>query len=162
MRDASVDLVTTAQALHWLDAAAFFAEARRVLRPAGVIAVWAYGSPSLDEGAVDGILRHYMREIVGPYWPPERAILDAGYAGIVFPFAERRAPSFTLEARQTLPELIGYVRTWSATTRYIKATGVDPVVAFEEALAPVWGARDEPHAIRWPLTLKLGTMAAAE
>src|SRR5688500_6310732 len=33
------DLVTVAQALHWLDIDAFFAEARRVSRPAGLIAV---------------------------------------------------------------------------------------------------------------------------
>ena len=35
LADASVDLVTVAQALHWLDREALFAEARRVLRPRG-------------------------------------------------------------------------------------------------------------------------------
>ncbi|TLM60395.1 MAG: methyltransferase domain-containing protein [Deltaproteobacteria bacterium] len=40
---ASVDLVTVAQALHWFDLPAFYAEVRRVLRPDGALAVWSYG-----------------------------------------------------------------------------------------------------------------------
>ena len=35
----SVDLVTAAQAAHWFDLPAFFAEVRRVLRPGGVVAL---------------------------------------------------------------------------------------------------------------------------
>jgi len=38
----SVAAITVAQALHWFDLDAFYAEARRVLAPRGVIAVWAY------------------------------------------------------------------------------------------------------------------------
>src|SRR3954462_10060488 len=44
----SVNLVTAAQALHWLDAEKFFAEARRVLVADGAIAIWGYGDPTLD------------------------------------------------------------------------------------------------------------------
>ncbi|HXI20445.1 MAG TPA: class I SAM-dependent methyltransferase, partial [Gemmatimonadales bacterium] len=39
----SVDLVTVAQAAHWLDLDHFFAEVERVLRPGGVLALWCYG-----------------------------------------------------------------------------------------------------------------------
>ena len=50
--DASVDLVTVAQALHWLDRPRFYAEAQRVMKPDGIIAVfgytWFYLSPELD------------------------------------------------------------------------------------------------------------------
>jgi len=57
--DASVDLVTAAQSLHWFDAAAFFCEARRVLNPGGVIAVWGYGDPRLDSEELDETLRRF-------------------------------------------------------------------------------------------------------
>ncbi|MEY4581339.1 MAG: hypothetical protein RL701_6042, partial [Pseudomonadota bacterium] len=40
--DASVDLVTAAQAAHWFDRPAFYQEVERVLRPGGVIALWTY------------------------------------------------------------------------------------------------------------------------
>ncbi len=37
--DASIDLVTVAQALHWFDISAFYGEAIRVLRLGGTLAV---------------------------------------------------------------------------------------------------------------------------
>ena len=43
MPDASVDLVLVAQAAHWFDLPAFYAEVARVLRPGGVLAVWSSG-----------------------------------------------------------------------------------------------------------------------
>src|SRR5215470_11482152 len=38
----SVDLVTVAQAMHWIDPPSFYAEVRRVAAPGGIIAVWSY------------------------------------------------------------------------------------------------------------------------
>ncbi len=40
--DHSVDMVTVAQALHWLDLDRFHTEVRRVVRPGGVVAAWCY------------------------------------------------------------------------------------------------------------------------
>ncbi|KAF8058108.1 methyltransferase [Scenedesmus sp. PABB004] len=45
--DACADLVTVAQALHWFDPPRFYREARRVLKPDGVLAAWTYGLPIL-------------------------------------------------------------------------------------------------------------------
>src|SRR5512145_3219980 len=51
--DASADLVTAAQAAHWFDLPAFYAEVDRVLRPGGLITVWTYGllnvTPEIDD-----------------------------------------------------------------------------------------------------------------
>ncbi len=44
----TVDFITVAQALHWFDQAAFFAEARRVASDGAILAVWSYGSPEMD------------------------------------------------------------------------------------------------------------------
>ena len=43
LEDESADLVNVAQALHWFDRPAFFAEAARVLRPGGLLAAVSYG-----------------------------------------------------------------------------------------------------------------------
>ena len=109
----SVELVTVAQALHWLDRPAFYAEARRVLAPGGVVAVWCYGLVELGAG-VDEPIRAFYERTVGPYWPPERALVDSGYRTIDFPFAELALPAITMEAELTLQELGGYLGTWSA------------------------------------------------
>ena len=42
LENSSVDLVTIAQALHWLDLQSFYAEVRRVAKPRGILAVWCY------------------------------------------------------------------------------------------------------------------------
>ena len=92
LADASADLVAVAQALHWFDFARFFAEVRRVLRPGGVFAAWSYGLMRIDP-AVDAVVHAFEHGTVGPYWPPERRHVDAGYATIDFPFEAIALPS---------------------------------------------------------------------
>lgn len=157
--DASVDLVCVAQALHWLDLERFYAEARRVLRPGGVLAVWCYGVHRLDDPDADRLMRHFYGTVVGPYWPPERTLVENGYRMLPFPFAEIAAPAYTLQAEWTLDQLLGYLRSWSASDRYRKARGVDAVDAFATEMLPLWGAPERLRTIRWPLALRVGRVA---
>jgi SAM-dependent methyltransferase len=152
----SVDLVTAAQALHWFDTSAFFAEAKRILRPRGVIAVWGYGDPVLDTGLLDRALHEFNRGMLEPYWFPERNLLLQGYRTIQFPFSEIEVPVQELEMQWTLDELAGYLRTWSATARYVAERGVDPVTQLESALRPAWGDAKRRRRVRWPLYLRAG------
>ena len=150
------DLVTVAQALHWFDLAKFFDEARRVLAPDGLLAVWCYGDPRLEDPAVDRVVHGYNRGTVEEYWPPERDLVLAEYRTIPFPFREIPTPSLTLEATWTLPQLAGYLRSWSATARYAKVLGDDPVAAVEEQLLGVWGPPETACTVRWPITIRAG------
>lgn len=156
LEDRSVDLVTAAQALHWFDIDAFFAEARRVLVPGGVIAVWGYGDPWLDEPSLQSAVHAFNRGTLESYWPPERALLLAGYLTITFPFEEIAAPPFVLEQRWTLHHLTGLMRTWSATTRFATGHGRDPVLEVESALRREWGDPETLRVVRWPLYLRVG------
>jgi SAM-dependent methyltransferase len=159
---ATADLVTVAQALHWFDTGAFFAEAQRVLVPGGVIAAWTYGDAELDTPALADAYRQFSDEVVGAYWPPERRLVHDGYRSIPFPFEELDGPPFTLEQQWTLDDLAGYVRTWSAVARYRAAHGGDPVGALVQRLAPHGcGPPDSlRRAVRWPFVLRLGRAAA--
>ncbi len=151
----SVDLITVAQALHWIDLDHFYAEARRVLKPAGVLAVWCYGLNEIVP-RVDEVVQGYYRDIVGPYWPPERRLIDECYRTIPFPFAEWTPPAFHMEANWTLGEYLGYLGTWSATQRYRKEKGSDPLVPLRAALEKVWGAPETKYIIRWPIHMRIG------
>src|SRR5687767_10914248 len=113
--DESVGLVTVAQALHWFDLERFYAEARRVLKPGGVLAVWAYGINEVEGDAANQLVQGFYANTVGPYWPPERKLVEDGYRTIPFPFAEIVPPAIRMEARWTLKQLVGYFGTWSAT-----------------------------------------------
>ncbi len=152
-----VDLVTVAQALHWFDRPRFWKEAERVLVPRGVIAVWAYDLLNVS-GAIDAIVRRLAREILGPWWPVERRIVDEGYGRLEFPFEELPAPAFRMQKSWTLADLLGYLRTWSATHRYLAARGEDPIWLVERELSAAWGDSQTPRTVTWPIDLRVGRM----
>jgi SAM-dependent methyltransferase len=155
LADASSDLVTVAQALHWLDPPRFYTEVRRVLKPGGLFAAWAYADCRVDD-AIDAIKDRLYVDLTGPYWPPERKQVDSGYRALAFPFDEIAAPAFEMGAHWTLAQFLAYLRSWSATQRYLKANGVDPVALIESDLARAWGDALAPRAVRWDFHLRCG------
>ena len=60
------DVVTVAQALHWLDLPEFYAEVRRVLEPGGLLVALTYGMQRLGNDAIDGVLEDFYGRVVGP------------------------------------------------------------------------------------------------
>jgi SAM-dependent methyltransferase len=153
----SVDIVTVAQALHWFDLDSFYTEVLRVLRPSGTLAVWTYGAVHVEgSDGTDALVQEFYRDIVGPYWPPERRFVEEGYRSFKFPFAEASTPLFNMEELWGRARLLGYLRTWSATGRYVDDKGIDPVVALEERLAPLWADEHSTRKITWPLALRVG------
>lgn len=153
---ASVDLVTVAQALHWLDVERFYDEVRRVLRPGGALAVWTYGIAHLDDPEADAVFGRFLNETLAAWWPPERRHIDSGYRTLPFPFDEIAAPAFEIRDAWTIERLVGYTRSWSASARHRAATGIDPVDAFERELLAVWSQADQPCGITWPLSVRAG------
>lgn len=155
LADRSCDLVAVAQALHWFCNDSFFAEAKRVLKPGGLFAAWTYtllrGEPELNT-----IVKDFHTNIVGPYWPPERRWVDLGYRGMPFPCADIAAPDFEIRLEWTLADLLAYLRTWSATQRCIKQTGVDPCTVLGECLREVWSDPETGKTIIWPIALHCG------
>lgn len=153
--DRSVDLITVAQALHWFDLNRFYAEARRVLKPTGVLTAWCYGLNEIESG-IDEIVRRFYRDVVGPYWPPERRLIDECYRTIPFPFTESVPPAFHMEAEWTLDEYLGYLGTWSATQRYRQQQGTDPLAALRAELLHTWSAPQAKRTVKWPIHLRIG------
>lgn len=147
-------VVTVAQALHWFRLEEFYAEVRRVTMPGGVVAAWMYGLIRITPD-VDARVSHFYTDTVGSCWPPERALVDAGYANMRFPFAPIHPPSFSMEAEWSLEDFAGYLSTWSAVGRYTDVVGVDPVPAFIETLGETW-KQGEMKSVRWPLELLVG------
>jgi SAM-dependent methyltransferase len=154
LQNSSVDLVTVAQAIHWFDIENFYKEVKRVLRPGGLLAVWCYNLCEVEKG-IDAVLNRFYNEVVGPFWPPERVLIEQKYSSIAFPFREIDSPQFKMEQLWSLDHLLGYLGTWSASKRYKEALGHDPLQLITPELTKEWGA-EKVRKISWPLHTRIG------
>jgi SAM-dependent methyltransferase len=155
----SVDVVTVAQALHWFDLDSFYAGARRVLRPGGVLAAWCYHL-TVIEPAVDRVLARYYNEVVGPYWSPRVRLVNEHYRTIAFPFEELEPPAFTGETLWSLSDVVGYLDSWSSTQRFAEGRGYHPVDEIRRELSEAWGEPQSRRLVRWPLYIRVGRAPA--
>ena len=151
----TVDLVTVGQALHWFDIPRFFAEAARVLVAGGHVAAWCYELCTVSPGCDAAVSRLYD-DIVAAFWPPERRLIEEAYADIAFPGTEIETPSFEMDVRWTVDDMLGYLRTWSACQHYLREHGEDPVNQVEDELRKAWGAAS--RRVRWPLTVRVSRL----
>jgi ubiquinone/menaquinone biosynthesis C-methylase UbiE len=156
LKPSTVHLITVAQALHWFDLERFYPEVRRVLKPHGLFAAWAYKLAKIDP-TIDAVVDHYYSDVVGAYWPAERALVEK-FEELSFPFPEITTPSFEMVAQWNAEHLVGYLRTWSATQRFIAANQRDPLKEVEQDLRAAWGDPQQRRQIAWPLTLRLGRL----
>lgn len=151
-----VDLVTVAQALHWFDLNAFYANVRRAAHEGAVIAAWCSTLPRVSE-AVDRVCDRLYREIVGSYWAPNRRWVDECYATIAFPFHEVKSPTlFACRAKHRLADYRAYLESWSAVQAYREQQGRDPLVEIDDALCAAWGRAEETKSVTWPIHLRAG------
>jgi SAM-dependent methyltransferase len=150
----TIDLVMVAQALHWFELDRFYAEARRILKPDGVLAATAYNLLQISLG-IDQVVNRYYYEIVGPFWPAERALVE-GFTELPFPFPEKNPPSFQVNANWDMEQLLGYLRSWSATQGFMAARGKDPLEQIRGELRSIWEDPRQHRRVTWPLILRVG------
>ena len=160
LESASIDLIMVAQALHWFDLDRFYDEVRRVLKKNSVLAASAYNLLHV-EPAIDEVINRYYYEVVGTFWPPERVLVEK-FEELPFPFSEIQTPSFEMIAQWNLEHLVGYLRSWSATQRFIAANKRDPLEAIADDLRAAWGDPGQMRKVVWPLILRVGLKAIPE
>jgi SAM-dependent methyltransferase len=154
---ASADLIVAAQAAHWFDLPAFYAEAKRVAVPGALLALVTYGVFHL-EGDAEPLIQEFYWNTIGPYWPPGREHVEDGYRSLPFPYDEIAAPNLAIEVSWSRDELLAYADTWSAMRAAEKAIGREPFEAFAGKLAEIW-PDGERRRVRWPLSIRAGHIA---
>jgi len=90
----------------------------------------------------------------------QRDVMDR-YRTIRFPFDELESPVFAMQAHWSLAQLVGYLRTWSATQAFIIAHGSDPTEAITADLSDAWGKATRGRIVRWPLSMRVGCVVPA-
>lgn len=139
--DASVELVTVAQAFHWFEPEAALAEIARILVPGGACAVfWNLRSvtPLLDE--YEALLRRFSTDY-SDAWRPGPAMEAIRRSPRIRHLRERE---FELTERLTREQLFG--RAHSAS--YVQH-GVAEPEAFDRELAAIFDRHQEDGRVTW-------------
>lgn len=162
-RAAGADLITIAQALHWFAGPDFDAAVRRTVRPGGIVAAWSYGRCTIDrvsDPEIDAAVDDLHDRIVGPWWPARRQHVLNGYRDLSLCGEPVTLPAVEMTATWTLPRLLAYVGTWSATRRCRDAAAAghaaapaDPVGSIRDRLEAAWGDPSAARIVRWPLAV---------
>ncbi|MFD2786620.1 class I SAM-dependent methyltransferase [Hymenobacter rubripertinctus] len=155
---AGFDLITVAQAVHWFEADAFHQEAHRVLRPGGALAEWGYSFCHTEGAAVNRVLHQFHDQTSAPYWDANRQHINEEYARLSFPFANVQLFRFEVSRQWRATDMLGYLRSWSATANYARQHhGADLVALVEEELRALWGPGK--RMVRFPVFGRFGVAA---
>lgn len=149
------DLITIAQALHWLDVSACFQEVKRLLTKQGVLAVMGYAICRLSDPDSEKVFKDYYYNVLGSNlapgtpgnsWAIDRRAVDNGLADYPFSatFSSVERKWFHEVKAMSVASFIGYLRTFSGYHAYMtnKAkAAVDPLLGLEKAILKAVGEK---------------------
>ena len=120
LENASVDLVSCAQAWHWMDPDQLYHEADRVLKPKGCLAVYGYGNCRLLNQECNRLVSHFYSSTLKGFWNDRRRHIDQLYQEVSLPYqnSERHDLDSGISSSMKLPHFIGYVSSWSGYQNY--------------------------------------------
>ena len=149
------DLVTVAQAYHWIKWNEFKKEVTRVCKRGAIIAVWMYYNHTTGDERITKAVRDFYENVTRPYWDYERKYVEEKYATVEFDYDLLPAKTFETILNWQREDLIGYISSWSAIQKFIKDNGYSPVPIIEEEIKKLWPA-GEVKKVVFPIYLKLG------
>lgn len=155
IKSGTVNLITVAQAVHWFNREKFYEEVRRVAAPHALLALWGYHLIRINREA-DRLIEHFYTDTIDAYWDSERTLVDKKYASVDFPFEEIPTPEYYIDVMWDLPQLIGYLNSWSAVQHYISRNGENPVDALAVELQPFI---TDKVLMQFPVFMRVGKLA---
>ncbi|KAH8551472.1 S-adenosyl-L-methionine-dependent methyltransferase [Umbelopsis sp. PMI_123] len=175
--DASVDVITTFEAMHYFDLDRFFKEVKRVLKPKGTIAILVYNLPIIkDEPEMNTRFDKLVSETLADSWNKGMDSVNALYSDIHIPFQDiqrwfspaaadvqkvgRVTAEPILEQKMSLNQFRQYCKTWSSYVRYLEKHSDDPIDEMIEDFGKIAKVDDlDSYCItpQWAATLILGT-----
>ncbi|HLP50322.1 MAG TPA: class I SAM-dependent methyltransferase [Chitinophagales bacterium] len=150
--DSSADLITVATGAHWFIHDLFYAEAQRVAKPNGILALWTYSEARIS-AEIDELMEWFMYDYLHAYWPDGRWYVRNKYQTLPFPFTPIDTPDFVCSMNWNREQWLNYVRSWSAYNAYLARHNSDPIEVLLPKLETLWN-ESETKAIVWPLHLK--------
>ena len=154
--DNTFDLITIAQAYHWVNHEAFAKEAKRIGKNDAIVAVFGYNLFRSPNREVTRLIHDFYFNVTDRYWEPERKYVEQLYQNAPFYFDELEVKeSFKMQTRWTIQQVEGYINTWSAIKKFVKQNAFNPVDELIQELKKVWG-NEEALEFDFPLGLRVG------
>jgi ubiquinone/menaquinone biosynthesis C-methylase UbiE len=153
--DNTFDLVSVAQAYHWIKWDEFRKEAARVCKPEAAIAIWTYNRNKLGDKKIDDAVYSFYENITKPYWDYERKYVDELYETVEFDYELLHVKQFETILNWQREDMIGYISSWSAIQKFIKVNGHSPIPVIEDEINKLW-PKGEVKKVVFPIYLKLG------
>ena len=152
--EAPVDLVTVAQAAHWIDDLdAFYERVRALAAPEAAIALISYGICHLE--GLDEIYQEFYHGPFHRFWDLRRRHVEEGLSSLPFPFEPLAIECPTIVRQHTFEQFIAYLGTWSAT-KTAREAGSSEFEDFNTQLAEAWGDPAQTRTVTWPVTVRAG------
>ena len=148
----SADLITVATGAHWFQLDKFYAEANRVAKHNGVLAVWTYSEASIST-AIDPLMTWFAYDFLYSYWPDGRWYVRNKYTTLPFPYQAMQTPDFNCRMLWNKQQWLNYVQSWSAYNNYVAKHKVDPLEVLLPKLNIIWNDTDIKE-VTWPLHVK--------
>ena len=153
--DNTFDLVTVAQAYHWLKWKEFKKEVTRVCKPEAIIAIWTYNRNKIGDKKIDDAIFSFYENVTKPFWDYERKYVEELYKTVEFDYELLPVKDFETTLNWQREDMIGYISSWSAIQKYIKVNGNSPIPIIEEEINKLW-PKGEVKKVNFPIYLRLG------
>ena len=157
LKDKSVDLITVATAIHWMDREKFYEEVRRVLKPQGTIAIWGYTGKNIHPD-LDPVLDQVINKYLMPYYSESIKMAFNGYKDLKFPFERIESPGFKTQIEYQFDDLVNYILSWSSAQNFKLQNNVSPLYLFENDLKAAWGDLSQKKTMTWDLITFFGKL----
>ncbi|XP_059165434.1 putative methyltransferase DDB_G0268948 [Physella acuta] len=160
IQSSSVDLLTIAQALHWLDLSKFYKEVSRVLKPGASLVAYGYGVCQVEPEKAGQIFSHIYNDVLPDYWAEGRKMVEEKYMSLELPYPGwRRDDSLSIKKVCSVADFIGYMGSWSAVTNYNKSHPTEDLLGLvEKQLNNSFDPETEDKVLKveWPVFMLMG------
>ncbi|XP_071832116.1 putative methyltransferase DDB_G0268948 [Apostichopus japonicus] len=128
IQDGSVDLITCAQSIHWMDLDVLYKEMDRILKPGGCLAAYGYHSNTVhvtdDHLELETQLQDIVQEIndwIMPYWSEKINLIYSAYKDLPLPFTDNKRYVDEVKYQEMNAEgVFGLIESFSAYQIAIK------------------------------------------
>ncbi|KAL5007423.1 hypothetical protein ScPMuIL_016229 [Solemya velum] len=159
LKDNSVDLVTIAQAMHWVNTEKFYTEVNRVLKPGGSLVAYGYTIPEVDQPEAKDVIEQFFKKTLEQYWEPGRQHIHESFRKFSLPFPGWvRNDNLHMDKFWTVDEFTGYLSTASAWQSLKKVhPESDELHNIHERLQSLlFSGGEERVVFRWPIFMLMG------